>query len=115
MRAAIREAPDGVYRQTALSDGLADPITLEMTLTVKDDDRHRFLGVGDQATRAMNAGMAYMVAYTSFGVKAVLAPDISNNEGVLRPVTITAPLGSICNSMPPAAAVRARRSGISSR
>ena len=47
--------------------------------------------------------MAYTIAYTSFGVKAVLAPEIPNNEGVLRPVTITAPEGSIANSRPPAA------------
>ena len=36
MRAAIREVPDGVYRQTAVSDGFAEPIKLEMALTVKE-------------------------------------------------------------------------------
>ena len=35
--------------------------------------------------------------------EAVLAPDIPNNEGVLRPIEITAPYGSIANSKPPAA------------
>src|ERR671914_1417729 len=34
MRAAIREVPNGVYRTTAVSDGLADLIRLEMALTV---------------------------------------------------------------------------------
>ena len=37
MRAAIRKVPDGVYRQTAISDGIDEPIRLELTLTVKKD------------------------------------------------------------------------------
>ena len=44
----------------------------------------------------------------SYGVKAVLAPHIPNNEGVLRPITIKAPEGSIANSNPPAAGRCAR-------
>jgi N-methylhydantoinase B len=104
MRAAIRKVPDGVYRQSAISDGLADPIRLEMTLTVTDDSiLIDYTGSAQQVLRAINVCMAYTIAYTSFGVKAVLAPHIPNNEGVLRPVTITAPEGSICNSRPPAA------------
>jgi N-methylhydantoinase B len=104
MRAAIRKVPDGVYRQTAVSDGLAEPIRLEMTLAVKGDSiAIDYTGSAEQVLRAINVCMAYTIAYTSFGVKAVLAPEIPNNEGVLRPVTITAPEGSICNSRPPAA------------
>jgi N-methylhydantoinase B len=104
MRAAIREVPDGVYRQTAISDGLAEPIRLAMALTVKDDSIViDYTGSADQVLRAINVCMAYTIAYTSFGLKAALAPGIPNNEGVLRPVTITAPEGSICNSRPPAA------------
>jgi hypothetical protein len=104
MRAAIRKVPDGIYRQTALSDGLAEPIRLEMSLTVKGDSiAIDYTGSAPQVLRAINVCMAYTIAYTSFGVKAVLAPGIPNNEGVLRPVRITAPHGSICNSKPPAA------------
>ena len=104
MRAAIRKVPNGIYQQTAISDGLADPIRLEMTLTVKNDALTiDYAGSAPQVMRAINVCMAYTIAYTSFGVKAVLAPEIPNNEGVLRPITITAPYGSICNSKPPAA------------
>jgi N-methylhydantoinase B len=104
MRAAIREVPNGVYRQAALSDGIADPIKLELELTVKDDTIEiDFAGTAPQVMRSINVCMAYTIAYTSFGVKAVLAPHIPNNEGVLRPIRIKAPLGSIANSKPPAA------------
>ena len=78
---------------TAISDGLAEPIRLEMALTVKDDSIViDYAGSAPQVMRAINVCMAYTFAYTSFGVKAVLAPHIPNNEGVLRPVEITAPL-----------------------
>src|SRR5258706_1277995 len=104
MRLAIRKVPNGVYRQTALSDGIAEPIKLEMELTVKDDSIEiDFEGTAPQVIRAINVCMAYTIAYTSFGVKAVLAPHIPNNEGVLRPIKIKAPYGSIANSKPPAA------------
>ncbi len=104
MRAAIRKVPDGVYRQTAFSDGFAEPIRLEMTLTVKGDSIHvDFTGSAAQVPRSINVCLAYTIAYTSYGVKAVLGPDIPNNEGVLRPITITGPEGSIVNSRPPAA------------
>ncbi|HUA53396.1 MAG TPA: hydantoinase B/oxoprolinase family protein [Candidatus Sulfotelmatobacter sp.] len=104
MRAAIRAVPNGVYRQSALMDGIAEPIPLEMTMTVSDDAiAIDYAGSAPQVQKAINVCMAYTIAYTAFGVKAVLAPDIPNNEGVLRPITITAPAGSIVNSTPPAA------------
>ena len=104
MRAAIREVPNGVYRQTTLSDGISEPIKLELAMTVKDDSIEiDFAGTAPQVAKAINVCMAYTIAYTSFGVKAVLSPHIPNNEGVLKPITIKAPAGSIANSTPPAA------------
>jgi N-methylhydantoinase B len=104
MRAAIRALPDGVYHYTSVMDGLADPIELKLKMTVNDDTLEiDFAGSGPQVLRAINVCLAYTISYTAFGVKAVLAPDIPNNEGVMRPVTITAPEGSILNSTHPAA------------
>jgi N-methylhydantoinase B len=104
MRAAIRKLPNGVYRQRAISDGLAEPIELALTMTVEDETiAIDYAGSAPQVARAINVCLAYTIAYTAFGVKAVLAPDIPNNEGVLRPITITAPEGSIANSTWPAA------------
>ena len=91
-------------RQTALSDGISEPIKLELAMTVKDDSIEiDFAGTAPQVAKAINVCMAYTIAYTSFGVKAVLSPHIPNNEGVLKPITIKAPAGSIANSTPPAA------------
>ena len=76
-RCAPRSArcPTASTGRRAVSDGLAEPIRLEMTLTVKDDSiAIDYAGSAPQVLRAINVCMAYTIAYTSFGVKAVLAP-----------------------------------------
>ena len=104
MRAAIREVPNGIYRHNAVCDGFEKPIELKMAMTVHDESiAIDFAGSAAQVPRSINVCLAYTIAYTSYGVKAVLSPNIPNNEGVLRPITITAPAGSILNSTPPAA------------
>ncbi len=104
MRAAIRALPDGVYTHTAISDGLAQPIKLEMKMTVNGNTIEvDFAGSAPQVLRSINVCLAYTIAYTAYGIKAVLSPHVPNNDGVLRPITITAPPGSILNSTPPAA------------
>jgi N-methylhydantoinase B len=104
MREAIRAVPEGVYRQTAVSDGFAEPIRLEMAMTVRDGRiLVDFAGSAAQVPMSINVCLAYTGAYTSYGVRAVLLPNVPNNEGVLRPIEVTAPKGSILNSQPPAA------------
>ncbi len=46
--------------------------------------------------------MNYTEAYTTYGVKVVVSPDVPNNEGAFRPLRITAPKGSILNARHPA-------------
>ena len=104
MRAAIRAVPDGIYRAEAVSDGIDTPIRLKMALTVKGDEiAIDFAGSDAQVQKSINVCLAYTTAYTSYGVKAVLCPDVPNNDGALAPLTVTAPEGSILNSTPPAA------------
>src|SRR2546422_5593204 len=47
--------------------------------------------------------MNYTEAFTTYGVKVVVSPDVPNNEGAFRPLRITAPEGSILNVRRPAA------------
>jgi N-methylhydantoinase B len=44
----------------------------------------------------------YTHAYTTYAVKCALAPEVPNNEGSFRPVTVAAPPRSILNAIPPA-------------
>jgi len=104
MRKAILALPDGIYHAEAISDGIDQPITLKLALTVEGDRIVAdFAGSNAQVPRSINVCLAYTTAYTSYGIKAVLCPEVPNNDGALAPLHITAPVGSILNSQPPAA------------
>ncbi|MBV7486472.1 hydantoinase B/oxoprolinase family protein [Bordetella sp. BOR01] len=104
MRDAICKIPEGVYRQSAITDGVGDPIRLEMAMTVKDGSILVDYGGSDpQVAASINVCMAYTKAYTCYGVRTVLLPDVAGNEGVITPIEVTAPPGSILNALPPAA------------
>ena len=45
--------------------------------------------------------MNYTEAYTTYGVKVIVSPDVPNNEGAFRVLRITAPEGSILNARYP--------------
>ena len=104
MRRAILALPDGTWHSEAVSDGIDQPIRLKLALTVAGDRIVAdFAGSAAQVPRSINVCLAYTTAYTAYGIKAVLCPDVPNNDGALAPLRITAPSGSILNSEPPAA------------
>jgi len=104
MRTAIGALPDGVYRSSLDTDGLEMPVHLEAAVFIEGDRlRVDFTGSSDQVGRAINVATCYTFAYTAYGLKCAVSPDIPNNEGTLRPITIEAPEGSILNPVYPAA------------
>ena len=103
MRAAIASVPDGTYRNSATLDGYDAPVTIEVAVTVRGDELEvDYAGTSPESGYGINVVMNYTEAYTTFGLKCALAPDVPNNEGSFRPVRITAPEGSILNCRPPA-------------
>ena len=103
-RAAIAAVPDGVYTASVQTDGLEQPLHLQLKLTVAGDEiLADYAGSDPQVARAINVCLAYTFAYTAFAVKAAICPAVPNNEGSFRPLTVTAPLGCILNSTHPAA------------
>ncbi|MEX2643663.1 MAG: hydantoinase B/oxoprolinase family protein [Acetobacterales bacterium] len=105
MRAAIEAIPDGVYRSRVENDvGLEESLVAECRMTVKGSNMAiDYTGSTRQLPRAINSVPAYTFAYTCFGVKAVLSPDLPNNDGSYRPITTWAPEGTIFNPRYPAA------------
>lgn len=104
MRKAIRAVPDGVYHAQTVHDGFEDPILINCTVTVKGDSiAIDYAGSSPQVPRAVNVVPVYTFAYSAFAVKALLCPDVPNNEGSFVPITTSAPLGSIFNPRYPAA------------
>src|SRR5688572_21505006 len=104
MRDAISKLPDGVYTSTVQHDGFESPIIIQCKLAVNGDRIDiDFAGSSAQVARAMNVVPVYAFAYTVYGLKSLLCPDIPNNEGSILPITTTAPPGSIFNPTYPAA------------
>jgi N-methylhydantoinase B len=107
MRAAIARVPEGVYRYQMLTDGMpgmAAPFTLCVTLTVTngriDAD---YKGTSAQQPCAINCPLTYTYAMTAYAVRCALLPDLPNNEGMFRPVGVTAPEKTLLNPLFPAA------------
>ncbi|MDQ6601870.1 MAG: hydantoinase B/oxoprolinase family protein [Chloroflexota bacterium] len=103
MRDAIATVPDGVYTHSGQSDGFDAPVTLAVTITKKGDAMHvDWTGSSPASPRGINVVLNYTHAYVTYALKCALCPDVPNNEGSFRPVTVTAPPGSLLNALPPA-------------
>jgi N-methylhydantoinase B len=117
MRAAIRQVPDGTYYGEAVidDDGLGSgPLPIRAAVTVRGDSIDvDFAGTAPQVGINLNAPFASVISATVSSLKAALtSPDIPFNDGSLRPITVTAPKGSILNPNHPAP-VRARMISVS--
>lgn len=104
MRARIAALPDGAYRYDLTCDGFDEPIRIVVTVTVRGDHLAvDYAGSSAQVRQGINVALNYTHAYTTYAVKCAISPDVPNNEGSFRPVTVTAPPGSILNAQFPAA------------
>ena len=102
MRAALADWPRGTWHNTVISDGYDAPITLQAAVTVDDDGvRVDFAGSSDAVARGINVPKAYTDAYTSFGIRCLIGPDVPNNAGSLAAIRVSAPAGSIVNALHP--------------
>ncbi|MBI2543938.1 MAG: hydantoinase B/oxoprolinase family protein [Candidatus Rokubacteria bacterium] len=103
MRESIARLRPGAYEYAITSDGFDEPITIKARCEVKGDELWiDYTGSSPESRRGINVVMNYTLAYTTYGVKVIVSPDVPNNEGAFRPVRITAPEGSILNVKHPA-------------
>jgi len=106
MRAAIRAVPDGTYRYAMRTDGVDEPLDYQVALTIAGDEvTADYTGTSPQQPRAINCVLAYTYAMTAYAIKCALLPGLANNEGMYRPVRVTAPEGCLLNPRFPAAVV----------
>ena len=106
LRRAIAEAPDGVYEFEDMmdSDGIETfDIPIRLALTIKNDTVHfDFAGTAEQTPGNINVTMNATQASACYALKALLDPNVPNNQGILRVVEITAPEGTLLNASFPA-------------
>ncbi|MEM7778407.1 MAG: hydantoinase B/oxoprolinase family protein [Pseudomonadota bacterium] len=112
MRAQIAALPDGTYTAGFETDGFDEPLTFKAALTVSGDSIEvDYSGCSPTQPRAINCVMAYTYAMTAYALKCALLPDIPNNEGMYRPITVSAPEDTIVNPQFPAAVVARSNTG----
>jgi N-methylhydantoinase B len=107
MRAAIGELPPGVYTFTDVmdDDGLSErDIPIKVTATVEGRRLHLdFRGSALQVPGNINCSSSATRSAIGYAVKALLDPDVPNNQGVLDAIEWFAPPGTIVNAVYPAA------------
>lgn len=109
MRAAISDLPDGTYYYEDYLEyfrGAAlDPVIVQLALTVRGDELVAdFAGSSPQVPAAVNSTLAVTAAGVFTTLKAVLDPTGPINDGTFRPITVTAPPGTVVNVQPDAPA-----------
>ena len=98
----INALPRGSYSNELTMDGYDEPVLLKAELTISEDNIHvDYTGTSPASSYGINVVLNYTKAYTSYGMKAVVAPDIPNNAGSLEPFTFFAPEGCILNAPRP--------------
>ena len=88
-------------------DGIDDrPIRLALKATVSDG-RVAFdlTGSDPQRPGPMNANLTYSFSAVTYVIKCLLDPDIPNNDGFYRLITVDAPPGTVVNALSPAGIV----------
>lgn len=105
MRQAIAGLPNGTYTSRVASDGvLGKGFSIELSATVSGDEVVMdFTGSSPQIGAAVNSCYAYTRAYVIYALKCLLAPRLPFNEGILRPIRLETPAGSVVDSRFPAA------------
>lgn len=104
MRRRIRYLPDGRYSYQLSLDGFEEPLELKAEIIVTGDELTvDFTGSPGPVPLGVNVCLNYTAAYTTYGIKCALSPDVPNNDGSFRPVRITTPEGSLLNARYPAA------------
>ncbi|MDP6734006.1 MAG: hydantoinase B/oxoprolinase family protein [Gammaproteobacteria bacterium] len=115
MRAAISDIPDNKYQFTDVidDDGIdATQIKLVVEITVQGDEIiFDFEGTSPQVKGNINVTMAGLQAACLYSLKVLIDPECPQNHGMLDPISIKAPLGTIVNAEFPAASAARAQTG----
>lgn len=104
MRECIADLPDGTHEFGLDIDGYIDIVHLHATVTIQGSTIVvDYQGTSPQTRKgAINCVYNTTYASTLYPFKCALVPQIPNNEGLFRPIQVTAPPGCILNCISPA-------------
>ena len=106
MRHTIREIPDGVYEaEDALDDdGITNsPVPIVVRITIGGESALvDFHGSSPQVVGAINAVEAITVSAVSYAFRCLVQGDVPASAGLMEPINVLAPAGTVVNANPPA-------------
>ena len=107
MRAALRNIKPGTYSAEDFldDDGFGTgPIPLRVAIKIGGGRAVvDFSGSAPQVRGSVNANYAVTLSATFYVMKCLAAEAVPANEGLMRPIRMIAPEGTIVNALPPAA------------
>ena len=112
MRSFLLQVPPGTYRAEDFldNDGVSDkPVKIAVKLTFKQRASSEtavtvdFTGSDPQVEGSVNAVEAITYSACFYVFRCLLADDVPATAGLMRPIEIIAPQGTIVNAKPPAA------------
>ncbi|HEX4950879.1 MAG TPA: hydantoinase B/oxoprolinase family protein [Blastocatellia bacterium] len=106
MRRTIAELPDGVYAAEDWLDDdgeTQDPVRLVVTITIRGERATiDFTGSAPQVRGPLNAVAAITISATYYVFRCLIPAAVPASAGVLEPLEIITPSGTIINAVPPA-------------
>ena len=107
LRQTIAEIPDGTYafKDIMDDDGISrDPVNISVSISIRQDRAVvDFSGTDGQVSGGINANFAVTFSAVLYVFRSLVNEDIPFNTGLMRPLTIIAPEGSVINALHPAA------------
>jgi N-methylhydantoinase B len=107
MRAVLRDIPDGTYRGRDYldDDGITDePIRIEVTVRKRGERAEvDFTGTAEQCAGSVNAVLAITHSAVFYVFRCLLDEQVPATSGLMRPIEVIAPEGTVVNARPPAA------------
>lgn len=100
MRQVISDLPNGTSHGEIWADGVRTPLHLQVAIDIRDDEI--FLDYAGSSPQypvgSINGTYNLTFADTANSLKCALLPQVPNNEGLFRPIHVSAPEGSVLNA-----------------
>jgi N-methylhydantoinase B len=107
MRLRLSEIPDGTYEAEDFldDDGESnDPVRIAVRIEIQGERaRVDFTGSSPQVRGAINAVEAITVSAVYYVFRCLIAGDVPASAGILEPIDVAVPDGTVVNARPPAA------------
>jgi len=107
LRAAIRKLPRGrfMFEDALDDDGItSSPVRIRAAVTLAGDHATiDFTGSDPQVEGSVNANYAVAVSATAYVFRCLIREDVPYTAGILRPLTVIAPSGTVVSARAPAA------------